>query len=61
MEYDWLKGIYEYYGPELNVFDALVAEKGKWIYEADTDIVLDKSIKDYMWIDPKKNKTPLPK
>lgn len=49
-----LKGIYEYYGPELNVFDALKAEKGKWIYEADTDIVLDKSIKDFMWNDPKK-------
>ena len=49
-----LKGIYEYYGPELNVFDALLAEKGKWIYEEDTEIVLDKSVKDFMWNDPKK-------
>ena len=50
-----LKGIYEYYGPELNIFDALIAENGKWIFEADTEIVLDKSVKDYMWNDPKKD------
>jgi len=50
-----LKGIYEYYGPALKIFDALIAENGKWIFEADTDIVLDKSVKDYMWNDPKKD------
>jgi hypothetical protein len=49
-----LKGIYEYYGPELNIFNALKAEKGKWIYEEDTEVGLDKSVKDFMWKDPKK-------
>ena len=27
-----LKGVYEYYGPSLNRFDAFFVEKGKWIY-----------------------------
>ena len=49
-----LKGIYEYYGPALNRFDAFSIGKGKWIYEEDIDIELDRSIKDFMWKDPKK-------
>jgi hypothetical protein len=48
-----LKGIYEYYGPALNRFDALTIEKGKWIYEEDVDIELDRNIKDQMWVNPK--------
>lgn len=50
-----LKGIYEYYGPALNRFDAFKAEKKKWIYQEDIDIELDKSIKDFIWNDPKEN------
>lgn len=49
-----LKGIYEYYGPALNRFDALTIEKGKWVYEDDINIELDRNIKDHMWVDPKK-------
>lgn len=50
-----LKDIYEYYGPSLNRFDAYHLEKGKWNYEEDVDIEQDRSIKDMMWKDPKKN------
>jgi len=49
-----LKGIYEYYGPELNIVDAFIIEKGKWSFEEDTDIKLDRSIKDNMWKKPEK-------
>lgn len=49
-----LKDIYEYYGPALNRFDALTIEKGKWVYEEDINIELDRNIKDHMWVDPKK-------
>jgi len=48
-----LTGIPEYYGPALNRFDALTMEKGKWIYEEDIDIELNRNIKDHMWVDPK--------
>lgn len=50
-----LKDIYEYYGPALNRFDAYHLEKGKWNYEEDVNIEQDRSIKDMMWKDPKKN------
>jgi len=49
-----LKGVYEYYGPALNRFDAIKIAKRKWVYEPDTKIELDRSIKDHMWVDPKK-------
>lgn len=49
-----LKGIYEYYGPALNRFDALILEKKKWKYKEDIEIEMDKSIKDYLWNDPNK-------
>jgi hypothetical protein len=49
-----LKGVYEYYGPSLEMFDAFRLNKGKWIYEEDIDAKLDRSIKDSMWNDPKK-------
>ena len=48
-----LKGIYEYYGPSLDSFDAFVVNKGKWIYEENTEIKLDRNIKDHLWNDPK--------
>jgi hypothetical protein len=49
-----LKGIYEYYGPELNIVDAFIIDKGKWIFEGDTDIKLDRNIKDNFWKKPEK-------
>ncbi len=48
-----LTGVYEYYGPALNRFDAFNLNKKKWIYEEDTTIELDRNIKDNFWIDPK--------
>ncbi len=48
-----LKGIYEYYGPSLNRFDAFTVGKGKWLYDEDIEIELDRTIKDFMWVDPK--------
>lgn len=47
-----LKGIYEYYGPALKVFDALILDKKQWVFEHDVNILLDKSVKDHMWTDP---------
>ena len=47
-----LTGIYEYYGPSLNRFDAFSLDKRKWIYEEDTKIELDRNIKDNFWKDP---------
>lgn len=50
-----LKGVYEYYGPSLNRFDSFLLEKKNWIYQEDINIELNKSIKDFMWNDPKKD------
>lgn len=49
-----LKGIYEYYGPSLDTFDAFLLDKGKWVYEKNTEIMLYRSIKDNMWKKPEK-------
>jgi len=49
-----VKGIYEYYGPALDTFDALTLNKNKWVYEKDVKIQLDKSGKDKNWNDPLK-------
>lgn len=49
-----VKGIYEYYGPALDTFDALTLTKNKWVYEKDVKIQLDKSAKDKNWNDPLK-------
>lgn len=49
-----LVGIYEYYGPELNIVDAFNLEKGKWLYEEDSDVKLDRNIKDNFWKKPEK-------
>ena len=48
-----LEGIYEYYGPSLEMFDALYIDKKKWNYQKDIDIKLDPNIKDFMWVNPK--------
>tara|TARA_B100000809_G_C15084432_1_gene510877 strand:+ start:586 stop:1431 length:846 start_codon:yes stop_codon:yes gene_type:complete len=48
-----LKGIYEYYGPSLEMFDALYIENKKWNYQNDIDIKLEPSIKDSYWKKPK--------
>ena len=49
-----LKGIYEYYGPSLEMFDALYIENSKWNYQNDIDIKLDPSVKDSFWKKPEK-------
>jgi len=50
-----LEGIYEYYGPSLNRFDAYFFNENKWNYQEDVDIEQDRNIKDFMWGNPKKN------
>ncbi len=50
-----LKDIYEYYGPSLNRFDAYSMGGKKWNYEEDVNIEQDRSIKDHLWKDPKKD------
>lgn len=47
-----LKGIYEYYGPSLDTFDAFIMDKGKWVYEKNTEIKLERNIKDDLWKKP---------
>lgn len=49
-----LIGVYEYYGPALNRFDAFVLDAGKWIYQEDVEIQLNRNLKDNLWKDPKK-------
>ncbi len=48
-----LVGIYEYYGPTLETFDAFYIDKKKWNYEKDIDIKLDPNLKDNFWVNPK--------
>jgi len=50
-----LAGVFEYYGPSLNRFDAFVIDNGKWIYKKDVDIQMNRNLKDNLWIDPKKD------
>jgi len=49
-----LTGIYEYYGPTLETFDAFYIDNKKWNYQKDIDIKLDPNLKDHFWEDPKK-------
>lgn len=49
-----LKGIYEYYGPSLEMFDAFYIENKKWNHQKDIDIKLDPSFKDNIWKKPEK-------
>ena len=48
-----LTGIFEYYGPALNRFDAFTMGDRKWVYEQDTKIELDRNVKDHLWNSPK--------
>ncbi|MCB0409064.1 MAG: hypothetical protein KDD29_02525 [Flavobacteriales bacterium] len=48
-----LAGVFEYYGPSLNRFDAFVIDKGKWVYQQDVDIQMNRNLKDNFWKDPK--------
>ncbi|MBL4669319.1 MAG: hypothetical protein JKY30_08660 [Flavobacteriales bacterium] len=47
-----LKGVYEYYGPALEVLDAYSLDKGQWNLIENIDIKLDPSLKDYIWKKP---------
>ncbi|NCP45523.1 MAG: hypothetical protein COW67_09565 [Flavobacteriales bacterium CG18_big_fil_WC_8_21_14_2_50_32_9] len=49
-----LKGVYEYYGPSLDTFDALVLTKNKWQHFSKIDVKLEKTKKDKDWNDPLK-------
>ena len=49
-----LKGIYEYYGPSLEMFDAFFIENKKWNHQKDIDIKLDPNLKDNFWKKPEK-------
>ncbi len=49
-----LKGVHEYYIPNLKYFDALIIKNKKWQIEKNTNITLDRSIKDKYWKDPEK-------
>lgn len=49
-----LKGVYEYYGPTLDTFDALFIENKKWNYQKNIQIKLDPSFKDHIWKKPEK-------
>lgn len=49
-----LKDVYEYYGPSLDTFDALVLEKGKWSYLPSVKVQNEKNKKDKNWNDPLK-------
>jgi len=47
-----LEGVYEYYGPSLNRFDAYVVVKGHWEFQKDVDVHLDKNLKDRFYKSP---------
>jgi hypothetical protein len=49
-----VKGIYEYYGPALDTFDALTLDKTKWTYQKDVEVTLEKTGKEKNWNDPNK-------
>lgn len=41
-----LKGMYQYYFPETNIFDALIFKNGKWVYIKDVDARNSKETKE---------------
>lgn len=47
-----LTGIYEYYGPSLDSFDAFIIEKNNWLFQKNIDIKLDKNLKDRFYNSP---------
>lgn len=47
-----LNGVFEYYGPSLDSFDAFILEKKSWKFQKNIDVKLDKDSKDRRWTDP---------
>ncbi len=47
-----LDGVFEYYGPSLNRFDAFMLDKNRWLYQKDINIQLDKTNKDRFYHTP---------
>lgn len=47
-----LNGVFEYYGPSLDSFDAFILEKKSWKFQKNIDVKLDKNSKDRRWTDP---------
>lgn len=47
-----LKGVYEYYGPIVDQNDAYILKNGKWIFEKNTEITLEKNEKDKLYNSP---------
>lgn len=47
-----LNGVFEYYGPSLDSFDAFILEKNHWKFQKNIDVKLDKNSKDRRWTDP---------
>ena len=47
-----LNGVYEYYGPSLDSFDAFILEKNYWKFQKNVDVKLDKNLKDRFYNAP---------
>jgi hypothetical protein len=47
-----LEGVYEYYGPSLNRFDAYFIDKNHWEFQKDVDVQQDKNLKDRFYKNP---------
>ncbi|MDT8411450.1 MAG: hypothetical protein RQ875_03225 [Vicingaceae bacterium] len=56
-----VKGIYEYYGPALDTFDALTMKKRKWHFESHIKIHNEKNQNDKKWGNPFKENKKKPK
>jgi hypothetical protein len=47
-----LNGVFEYYGPSLDSFDAFILEKKYWKFQKNIDVKLDKNLKDRFYTSP---------
>lgn len=47
-----LNGVFEYYGPSLDSFDAFILEKKSWKFQKNIDVKLDKNLKDRFYNSP---------
>lgn len=47
-----LNGVFEYYGPSLDSFDAFILEKKSWKFQKNVDVKLDKNLKDRFYTSP---------
>lgn len=47
-----LNGVFEYYGPSLDSFDAFILEKKSWEFQKNVDVKLDKNLKDRFYTSP---------